>query len=188
MSYRGFTFLLTKLLPGGLDAFCEALTDDGLRQFIRQPFLASVRYDILPFLPLYATLSRLLDVPFESLVRRTTEAQARYDAQTVFKAIWTNCSIEAIAERISRFGAQYYDFGKVTGLVEAPNVLVITHEAIPSYAVPWFGPMHVAYTEECMRLRGGKDVRSLEEAPVVIGMREGFSIVTLRTEFRWRAK
>jgi serine/threonine protein kinase len=186
MSYRGFVFLVNKLLPGGMDAFCGALDDEHLRSFVRQPFLASGRYDIFPFLPLFVALSRQLDMPFEGLVRGTAAAQARYDGRTVFKAIWNVNAPGGIAERITRFGAQYYDFGKLTGTLPEPNVLDIVHAGVPAYVYPWYAPMHVAYTEECVRFLGGIEVTSEPPQAVLAGTHEGYALVTARTQLRWK--
>ncbi len=188
MSYRGFVFLVRSALPGGLDALCEALPDTALRAFVRQPFLATARYDVLPIFPLYATLARLQGSSFDALVRDTARAQSRYDVRTVFKAIWANTAVEGIAERIARFGAQYYDFGTLSGTVPAPNVLVIVHAGVPAYLHPWYQPMHEAYLEECMRHLGGEDVATMAHEASVDGAVHGFALVTTRTELRWRSR
>jgi serine/threonine protein kinase len=188
MPYRGLVFLVNRLLPGGLGALCEALPDTRLRDFVHQPFLATARYDILPFLPLYATLAHLLEAPFDGFVRASCAAQCRYDTQTVFKAIWANATVEGIAERIGRFSGQYYDFGTVTGSVPEPNVLVIVHTGVPAYVHPWFRAMHESYKEELIRQLGGEDVRTIAHEATPEGARDGFAVVTTRTEFRWRSR
>ena len=187
MSYRGLLRLIDKVVPGGLDAFCAAVSDPRLSAFVRQPFLASARYDILPFLPIFATLARIVDVPFERFVREAAAAQARYDAHTVFKAMWSNATVEKIAVRAGRFGAQYYDFGEFEGASPEPGVLLLRHAELPAYLYPWYGPMHVAYTEECLRMLGCVDVTSAPRGVVACGAREGFSLVSIETELRWRS-
>jgi tRNA A-37 threonylcarbamoyl transferase component Bud32 len=185
MAYRGLAFLVSKLVRGGLDAVCEALPDPRLSAFLRQPFLATARYDILPLLPIYTTLARLMGVPFDGLVRESSAAQCRYDVQTVFKTIWASSTVEGIAERITRFGAQYYDFGRLSGSLPEPNVMVIVHTGVPAYVHPWYEPMHVSYIEECMRLLGAKDGRAVSHHAVLDGTKDGFALVTARTELRW---
>jgi tRNA A-37 threonylcarbamoyl transferase component Bud32 len=186
MPYRGLVFVVNRLLPGGLAALCEALPDERLRTFARQPFLATARYDILPLLPLYATLARLLDMPFDGFVRTSCAAQCRYDTQTVFKSIWANATVESIADRIGRFSAQYYDFGKVSASVPEPHVLVIEHTGIPAYVHPWFRPMHESYKEELIRHLGGEDVQTVSHEAVADGVRGGMGLVRTRRAGRWR--
>jgi serine/threonine protein kinase len=188
LSYRGFITLLNRVLPAGLDAFCEALPDESLRAFVRQPFLASGRYDILPMLPLYATLAELLATDMDGLVREATVAQCRYDAQTVFKAIWSNGTVESIAERIARFGARYYDFGWLSATIPEPNLLVLVHAGVPAYLRPWYEPMHVAYTEECMRIFGAESVVSTPRGTIADGKFGDFALIKTCTELRWLAR
>ncbi len=88
MAYRGFIRLVEKSAPGGLPGFREALADARLRDFVAQPFLASARYDVLPMVPLFATLARLCGVPFGALVEEASAVQCRYDVKTVFKMMF----------------------------------------------------------------------------------------------------
>jgi serine/threonine protein kinase len=185
MPYRGFVYLVNKMVPGGLDAFVEKLDDPRLRVFIRQPFLASVRYDVLPFLPLFTTLSRILDVQFELLVSGTAAAQARYDARTVFQRIFSGATPRDLSERISRFGAQYYDFGKMSGTNPEPGVTVLVHAGVPAYVYPWYSPMHVAYSTEVARVCGATSVEATSSETVLAGAHGPFPLVTARTEIRW---
>ena len=188
ISYRSFALAASKAVPGGLDAFCDALADRRLRGFIRQPFLASGRYDIFPFLPLYATLARVLEVPFDRLVRDTASAQAQYDAQTVFKAIWAKATLDDIADRLTRFGNQWYDFGKISGATPGPNEFLIVHEGFPSYIQPWFKPMHMGYTEGALQIAGALDVKLVSHESVIEGSKDGYALVTLRSHYRWRTQ
>jgi hypothetical protein len=79
--YRGLAYLVSRTLPHGLDDLCEALDDAALREFVRQPFLASSRYDVLPIRPLMMTLARLLGRPSSARCwappRSTTGTSAR---------------------------------------------------------------------------------------------------------------
>ncbi len=186
MPYRGFVYLVNKVVPGGLEAFAAALDDPRVRDFIRQPFLATVRYDVFPFLPLFATLSRLLDTPFDALVSGTSAAQARYDARTVYQRILSGTSPTDITERITRFGAQYYDFGKMSASNPSPGVTVILHRGVPAYVYPWYSPMHIAYTTEVARMCGASEVEASSSETVLDGAHGPFQLVSARTEIRWK--
>jgi hypothetical protein len=186
MPYRGFIYLVNKVVPGGLEAFAEKLDDPRLRVFIRQQFLATGRYDVLPFLPLFTTLSRILDMQFDALVRGTSGAQARYDARTVYQRILSGTSPADITDRITRFGAQYYDFGKMSASNPAPGVTVILHSGVPAYVYPWYSPMHVAYTAEVARLCGAQEVEATSSETVLDGAHGPFQLVSARTEIRWK--
>ena len=185
LSYRGFMFHVGRAV--GLEAFLERLGDDALRGFVGQPFLASRRYDILPFVPLFATLARMLGVPFEAFVRTSTAAQVRYDARTAYRLILDANRPEDIVERIGRFNTQIYDFGRYSAFLPEKNHVTLAFEGIPAYLEPWFGPMHVAYAVESLRLSGAADVLLLSHLASDAGMHKGFPLRSYRTELRWHA-
>jgi tRNA A-37 threonylcarbamoyl transferase component Bud32 len=158
--YRGLAYLVSRTLPHGLDDLCEALDDAALREFVRQPFLASSRYDVLPIRPLMMTLARLLGRPFLDLLVTTTRAQARYDYRTVFRQMLGTSTLDNWHERSSRFGTQYYTYGRFDAECIAPGVVVMRHQGVPEYLAPWYAPMQAAYAEETVRMLGGGNVRS----------------------------
>jgi len=170
----------------GLDELCAALPDDALRAFVRQPFLASTRYDVLPFFPITHTLARLVGVPFEKLLRTSTIAQVHYDAKHVYKRIFDSRRPEDVAERIGRFNSQIYDFGSYSGRMIEPKRIAITFENIPAYLEPWIGPMHLVYAEESLRIAGGADVTVVSTRSESAGVLDGFPLISIRTELRWR--
>jgi hypothetical protein len=160
LAYRGFAALVTRVLPGGVEELCDAMVDPALRDFFRQPFLASSRYDVLPIRPLAHTLARVLGRPFGELVAAGAQAQARYDYRTVFRHMMGGATLDNWHERSTRFGSQYYSFGPFEGAAVAPGVVVTKHTGVPEYLAPWFAPMQAAYAEETVRALGGKNVRS----------------------------
>lgn len=187
MPYRGLAVMVARAVPGGMDGFCNALDDARLAPFFRQTFLASGRYDVLPLVPLFATLARILKMPFEALVTEASAAQAKYDAKTVFKAMWSTTTVEGIAERIRRFGLQYFDFGEYEGTVPEPNRLVLVHPGVPEYLFPWYSPMHLSYTVTCARGAEPIEIVSATNEATPAGTVRGYPVVTSRTEIRWRA-
>jgi serine/threonine protein kinase len=186
MSYRGLVTFAAKVLPGGLDALVAAFEDDRLGPFMRQPFLASARYDILPLVPIFAAAARVLGVPMDTLVRTTTAEQARYDARKVYKRIFDANDVAAVAERFARFNTQMYDFGRYESSVPEPGQLVIIHAEMPAYVRPWYGPMHEAYTRAAMEILGAKEITMLSATVEPAGSKGAFPLVTFRTEYRWR--
>jgi hypothetical protein len=185
-AYRGFLVLVNKALPGGVEALCAALPDPRLAPFIRQPFMATSRYDVLPFHPLSVTLARRLSTPVESMIRTATAMQARYDAKTVYKRIFDATQVSDIADRIGRFNRQYYDFGQFTGTLLGSNRVESRSEGIPAYIASWFAPMHGAYTEEGMRIAGAREVALISQSIEPSGRRDGYPLVTVRMELRWQ--
>jgi serine/threonine protein kinase len=170
----------------GLDALCDSLDDESLRTFTRQTFLASTRYDVLPFLPLSNALARAHGVSLDAFVRSSTTAQARYDSKHVYKLIFDSAKPEDVATRVGRFNSQIYDFGEYTGHIPSPNHVVVEYAFIPKYLAPWFGPMHAAYADETLRLTGAKDVTLLSHVVTDAGEAHGVPLISFRSELRWR--
>ncbi len=182
-SYRSFVFQVDKAF--GFETFLEALEDESMRTFMRQPFLASARYDVLPMVPIFATLARLRGVPLLDLVRLSTAAQVRYDAKTTYKSIMATSRPEDLVERIGRFNTQIYDFGKYSAILAEKNCAELEFAKIPAYLEPWFAPMHVAYSEESLRLTGVRSVVVASHVSEDAGTHKGFPLRTYRTRIEW---
>src|SRR5262249_31940590 len=85
LAYRGIVRGAAAMLPGGLDARCDAIEDVRVRDFLRQPFLAGTLYDLLPIVPTTAAIATLLGATFEGIVRAGTMQQVRYDSEHVYR-------------------------------------------------------------------------------------------------------
>jgi serine/threonine protein kinase len=183
-SYRSFVIFVTRSV--GLEKFMAELDDERLRAFIRQPFLASGRYDVLPYRPLFATLARMQGTSMDTLVRTSTIAQVRYDAKTAYRMILDTQNPEDIATRMGRFNLQMYDFGAYAATLPEKNRVVLDFVGIPADLEPWFAPMHVAYAEESLRLAGARDLSVTSHAGRAAGVQAGYPLRAYRTELRWR--
>ncbi len=185
LPYRGFVHLVNQTLPGGLEELIEALDDESLRDFIRQPFLASSRYDILPLRPLMNTLAELLGKPFDELVFKTAQAQVRYDAKTVFKHVFGGASLDNWHEKASRIGGQYNSFGHSWGERPGPLEVITHHDGVPEYLEPWYVPMQRGYGEATARVLGAATTTSEALRSEPAGFFEGFPTVNTSVRVEW---
>ena len=185
IAYRGLLQLVEQRVSGGLPAFCAALDDRRLVEFVRQPFLAATRYDILPMLPLNAALASLLGRTLAQLSRQGALAQARFDARHVYSSMVKKASLADLSTRLPRFGVQYYDFGGYTGRDEAPGHVVLRRTGLPRYIVPWYAPMQAAYMEEIVRQLGARQAEATPRREEPAGADRGFEICTLDTDVRF---
>ena len=184
LAYRGLVHSVAAL-PGGLDALCDALDDPALRDFVRQPFLASGWYDLLPIHPITETLAKLVHQPFAAVVRTGTMAQARYDALHVFQRMYDGATVEDMPARVPRFNAQYLDFGRSEVKWSGTKQLVSRIHDAPWYSAEWQSAMMAAYTEESARISGATGVTVTPLPPVALPSHGGFRVVTLGCELRW---
>jgi hypothetical protein len=183
LHYRSFMFHVSRSV--GIEALEGRLEDESLVRFVRQPFLASRRYDIFPFLPLFNTLARLLGVSFDTLIRTSTAAQVRYDARTAYKLILDVSRPEDIADRVGRFNSQLYNFGNYSASVPEKNQVDVVFEQIPEYVEPWFEPMHIVYALESLRLSGARTAAVVSHVAEKAGTRDGYRLRTYRTRYAW---
>jgi serine/threonine-protein kinase len=185
VGYRGLVQLLERRVPGGLDALEPELGDERIGAFLRQPFLAATWYDILPMMPINAAIARLLGKPIEVLGREQGAQQARYDVEHVYRRPFEVMSFDTAAESLSRFGRQYYDFGDCVGEQVSPGHVVVTRQGLPEFVLRWFAPMHAAYAEQILRMKGATFVEATVQPPSAAGTRAGMPIVDLRTDILW---
>jgi serine/threonine protein kinase len=190
-TYRGLAHR-AQVLPRGLDTLCDALSDPAVRAFIRQPFLASGRYDLLPVLPICVAFAERVGLPLDEFVRSGTVAQAVYDLKTIFRGVIEVRPVDEVAERLARLGARFYDFGTVsqsrplplTGARTAKDTVSLVHAGVPAYVLPWYEPMIVAYTAKIAEALTGQ----MPEARYEVASREksgAFPVVTGAVHVRW---
>jgi hypothetical protein len=184
LAYRGLVHSVAAM-PGGLDALCDALDDPALRDFVRQPFLASGWYDLLPIQPITHALAKLVHRPFAAVVRTGTMAQARYDAVHVFHRMYDGATVEDMPARIPRFNAQYLDFGRSEVTWAGTKRIVSRCHDAPAYSAEWQGTMMAAYTEESARIGGATGAEATTLPIVALPSRGGFRLATIGCELRW---
>lgn len=193
-TYRGVV-ARAQSLPRGLDGLCEKITDPEVRYFLRQPFLASSLYDLLPILPITFAFAELVGIPLDELVRSGTTAQAGYDARTIFRTVIEVRPIDEIPERLARIGARFYDSGTyskenralpLTGSRTGKNEVTLLHAGMPSYVLPWYEPMIAAYTTAIAEFVSGRSVEGTTFEVTARGKNGPFPVVTstLRVRFR----
>jgi serine/threonine-protein kinase len=187
IAYRGLTRLVDRRVAGGLEALERELDDPRLASFVRQPFLAASRYDLLPMLPLNEVAARLLRTPLGTLASEQGARQAAYDIDKLYGRLFAAMTFENPALVLPRFDVQYSDFGDCTADLVEPGHVALRRAGVPEYVLPWFVPMYSAYTEYVLRRKGASFVEAVAQPPRDGGVRDSFPIVDLEWALRWRA-
>jgi hypothetical protein len=125
-------------------------------------------------------------VSFEQLVRGASISQCDHDSRTVFREVFRGATPTDLVDRTASHGTWYYDFGRTVADMTEPGVLVLTYFGQPAYIEPWFSTMHVAYTEESLRILGATDIVATMSDVAPGGSRHGLSLIDVRTTVRWR--
>jgi hypothetical protein len=184
--YRGIIRLIERRVPGGFPALSRALNDPELVAFLRQPFLSGSRYDVLPMLPINATIARVLGTPLATLAAEQGVAQASHDVQYVVRRLFESMTLETLHSYIPRLAEQYFDFSECTAERAGPAHVVVHRRRLPEYVLPWFAPAQTAYLEEVLRWKGATSVQATLRPPLAAASRKGLAIVDLDTELRWQ--
>jgi serine/threonine protein kinase len=187
IAYRGVVKLVESRVKGGLPALDEELGNPAISQFIRLPFLAASRYDVLPMLPINVGIARVLGKPIETLGVEQGIAQARYDARYVYRRLFEEMTFDTLPAYLARFGAQYYEAGECTAELVAPGHALLRRKRVPAYVLPWLLPIHAAYAEEVVRLKGARAVASKSRPPVEAPTHKGIAVVDVDVDVTWRA-
>ena len=172
-------------MTGGIQGVEEELDDERIVPFLRQPFLAASWYDILPMMPINATVARLLGKPLDVLGREQGAQQARHDVEQVYRRLFDAMTFDNVPTLLARFGRQYYDFGDCRGEQVSPGHVIIVREGLPEMMLRWFSPMHAAYAEQILRMKGATFVEAIPQAPREAGARGGIPLVDLATDIFW---
>jgi hypothetical protein len=185
IAYRGVMRLVELRVPGGLEALGRELDDERIVLFLRQPFLASTWCDLLPMLPINVALARLLEKPVEVLGREQGAEQARYDVEQVYRRLFDAMTFDNVGVILARFERQYYDFGDGIGELVAPGHVLMRRLGVPEFVLPWFAPMHAAYAEQILRMKGATFVESTVSPPTPAGTRDDLPVADLDTHLLW---
>jgi serine/threonine protein kinase len=185
-AYRGVVRLIERRVHDGLAGLDEELGDPRIGRFIRQPFLAASRYDILPMLPIHVGIARILGKSLETIAIDQGIAQARHDARYVYRRLFEEMTFETLPTYLARFGGQYYESGECTVELLGPGHALLRRRRVPAYVLPWLLPIHAAYAEEVVRLRGGRAVESKSREPLAAPTHKGVSVVDFDVDLLWR--
>jgi hypothetical protein len=137
--YLGLRRYIEQRVEGGTDAFTRGLDDPHLAAFVRQTFLATAFYDLLPILPLTDALARLDRTPFNEFVRQRARAQALHDCEGVYRAfIGRRGSEREMLDGVVKTSARIYDFGTIEYVIDRPGVADISRIEVPDPVIGWY--------------------------------------------------
>jgi hypothetical protein len=185
LGYRATVDRIQARLAGQGRTFRDVLPLD-LALFFEQPFLASSLYDVFPVLPLVDLGARLEGTTMPAFVEGITREHARSDLSGVYRFILRVASPEAVAKRLPRLTAQYFDFGEVEdqGLV-APGLVRMVRTGVPSVLVEWYGVAACSYVAEVLTASGARDASARVVDVEAEGAAHGVPIRRMCFEFRW---
>jgi hypothetical protein len=154
VAYRGLAHLVTCRVEGGPSAFASALPTPALQAFFGQQFLASSFYDIYPLISGSGVLASLARTPLDAFAQQQGRAQAAYDVEHAYRALFQGKSIDDVHSRLRPLAGRYYDFGEWDVERQGPDRIRIIEKGLPIWIMPWFVPMHTGYFTGLMAAMG----------------------------------
>lgn len=186
--YRGVMSYCERKVPGGVRAMLEvaAIEDDALSRFMRQNFLASGWYDLLPLPMIDALAARLCNEPRAPFVRTAARVQAREELGGIYKVFLKLLSPSTVSQYLPRIAAQYYDFGTVETRQESETSVLVIRTGMPVDIADWLQAVALEYLEVALELSGAKGVyvRALPREPDA--EYKGFPACKLRARIQWQ--
>jgi hypothetical protein len=185
--YRGALNYCERKVPGGLRAMNEvaATENEALARFMKQNFLASAWYDLLPLPMIDALAARLCNEPRTQFVRTAARTQAREELGGIYRMFLKLLSPTTVSQYLPRIAAQYYDFGTVETRQESASAVVVIRTGMPMDIADWLQAVALEYLEVALELSGAKSVHVRILPREAGGEYKGFPICSLRARIQW---
>jgi hypothetical protein len=171
---------------GGLQAVFDQISSEPLRAFFEQRFLPSVKYDILPILPISHAAAQAQGIPQEQLVVDNARYLADQHINGIYKVLLKLSSPKRVASMLPRASIQYFDFGTARGQLLDNQTLRAIQTGVPSELASWMVWVVDGFAEVALVMAGASNVKvSLKDNPVKDGVVEGYETSALKWEIRW---
>ena len=154
--FRGQVAYIEAHVPGGLAAMLEAVPDETLADYLRQPFLAGSWYDLFPFIALHQAAGRTLGVSALEFAARYSRVQARQDISGVYRLLLKLASPDMVVARLPGVAGQYYDFIEVTNQQLGKGVYESRITGTPAAAAGMYRASSSAFVAEALTAAGAK--------------------------------
>ena len=163
----------------------ESIQDPVIREYVKQPFLAASRYDILPYLHTVAAAASVLGVPTARFAAEHCAWQAERDVRGVYRLLLNLTSPETVAQRLGLAWKRYFDFARVDVLSVTPGCAVLSVREMPAILVPWYRVAVRAAGDAIIRLAGAKDIKVEFGYPEPDGEKAGFPLRRFELRRTW---
>jgi hypothetical protein len=112
--YRGMLSYLAARTRRSEQELLESVAEPDLRRFLRQPFLVSGWYDVLPFTELATVGASAIGTTLAQLARDQSKHQAKEDISGVYRLLMRFTPMDVVVSALPRFAQKYFDFGAYT--------------------------------------------------------------------------
>lgn len=182
--YQGAKRFYDARVPGGAKHVAGLITDEALRVFWEQPFLAGGWYDALPIVELSRVAAHAAGVPHTQLVKESARNVAERDVNGVYKVLLKLASPELVVKRLPRAALQYFDFGTTRDEQLEGKSYTAVQAGVPEILGSWMSTCFAGFAPVALELAGGRNVRVRSVASPA-RPRDGLDMVDLRVTILW---
>lgn len=129
--YRGMLSYIAARAHRNEHELLEVVASPALRTFLRQPFLVSGWYDVLPFTELANLGANAIGITLAQLARDHSRHQAKEDISGVYRLLMRFTPMDVIMSSLPRFAQRYFDFGAYVGERIADRHFRVIRSGIP---------------------------------------------------------
>lgn len=157
--YQGAKRFYDQRVPGGAKQVGSLVTDEALRVFWDQSFVAGGWYDALPIVELSRIAAHAAGVPHTQLVKESARNVAERDVNGVYKVLLKLASPELVVKRLPRAALQYFDFGTTREEQLEGKSFTALQSGIPEIMGAWMSTCIAGFAPVALELAGAKNVR-----------------------------
>ncbi|NUP12722.1 MAG: hypothetical protein HOW73_42320 [Polyangiaceae bacterium] len=183
--YQGTHAFFNDNLKGGMETLISEIDDQQLCDFIRQPFLASAWYDVMPAPVLIAYEAHALRMTIEEYLHHRTRYQAKRDLGGVYGAVLRVAPVAVVAARLPGVMVRMFDFVQSEITRNEHQALDAMMHGIPLPLEPWLRVSVQIYSDTALKLAGARTVEMERPHAVSEGERAGVRLVGLPIKLRW---
>jgi hypothetical protein len=186
LAIHGLLAYVAQKIPGGTARVIESIADPRVRQYVKQPFLAASRYDIVPYLHLAAAAAAAAGAPPKRFLAEQCAWQAERDVGGVYRLLLKVASPETVAHRLGLAWGRYFDFARLDVVSVTPGCVVLSVRELPSILLPWYRSGACAAGDTVIALAGAFDVKVKLTRPEADGETAGFPLCRFELRRTWR--
>lgn len=171
------------LRSGG--ALGRILEREGLAEFLRQTFLSSSLYDVLPLPRVVMAMAEARGRDVHEMTGGMGRLAVQGQMTGVYSGFLTRITTETFCQRFEQVIAHFYDFGPVTATPE-PSGARVVRSGVPLCIAEWWSLVTVPFVAVPLTASGARDV-SVEWKIEPRGVDRGVAVGDVLWHVRWGA-
>lgn len=188
--YSGTRQYFEKEVPGGYAALLYEIkrVNPALHDFMSQPFLDSVMYDVMWVPELVSIEAKVTSKSVKAYLVHRTEWQANRDLSGAYKSLLRLATPEMALKAVPNLMVQMFNFGRPETKKWFTGYHVVSFKGIPNVLEVWIMNAFKVYGHKVVDMAGGKVTDFHIDPPVSEGVLHGVPVSTLTVNLTYESK